>query len=188
MKKSKSSKSAELDSKMALGQTHEPSSSKIHLRGVHGRISLREMKKAARLKASWLGPAKSLAVQHQIGQIGSAGTIRREKSSSIGSASKGGSITTPRVELWRWGDWWVSIINSISRGYHGYKDSWVFEVLINCLSLNIKGVGGVFKIRVLRELLAKQSMDFLALQETLISGDAYRIVNAVWSQGEFAFF
>lgn len=99
MKKSKSSKSAELDSKMALGQTHEPSSSKIHLRGVHGRISLREMKKAARLKASWLGPAKSLAVQHQIGQIGSAGTIRREKSSSIGSASKGGSITTPRVEL-----------------------------------------------------------------------------------------
>lgn len=58
---------------------------------------------------------------------------------------------------------------------------------MNCLSLNIRGDGGVSKIRIPRELVIKESMEFVTLQETLISGDTSLIVNTIWSQGEFAF-
>lgn len=58
---------------------------------------------------------------------------------------------------------------------------------MNCLSLNIRGIGGVSKVRLLKELLIKESVEFLALQETLISGDAARFVNIIWSQGEYGF-
>lgn len=58
---------------------------------------------------------------------------------------------------------------------------------MNCLSLNIRGIAGVSKIRLLRELIRKESVDFVALQETLISGEASGIVKAFWVQGEFGF-
>lgn len=44
------------------------------------------------------------------------------------------------------------------------------------LSINIRGLRGVLKIRQLREILHKEFVDFLALQETILAGDAERIV------------
>lgn len=35
--------------------------------------------------------------------------------------------------------------------------------------------------------MTKHSVDFLSLQETLISGDASRVANAIWSQQDFVF-
>lgn len=58
---------------------------------------------------------------------------------------------------------------------------------MNCLSLNIKGVGGVSKIRQLRELVRKESIDFVALQETLISRDSSGIVKTICNQGDYGF-
>lgn len=75
-KKSKSTKSGGYKLKMATGSTHEPSSSKNRLGAVHDQISLCEMKKAARLKASKIGSAKSSAGQSLVRLSGIAGTSR----------------------------------------------------------------------------------------------------------------
>lgn len=58
---------------------------------------------------------------------------------------------------------------------------------MNCVSLNIRGVGGVSKVRQLRDLIRVHSVEFVALQETLISGDAYTFVRTLWGQGDFGF-
>lgn len=43
------------------------------------------------------------------------------------------------------------------------------------------------KLRLLRDLVRKESVKFLALQETLISGDAISIFKAIWNQGKYEF-
>lgn len=55
------------------------------------------------------------------------------------------------------------------------------------LSINIRGFGGVSKIRMLRELLCKESLDFLSVQETRLSDGVERIVNSIWTHDDYAF-
>lgn len=43
---------------------------------------------------------------------------------------------------------------------------------MKCLSLNIRGFGGDAKVKKLKELLMKEEVGFLAVQETLLQGDA----------------
>lgn len=58
---------------------------------------------------------------------------------------------------------------------------------MNCLSFNIRGVGGVSKLRLLREMIKNEAVEFVALQETLITGDASTFANIMWSQGDYGF-
>lgn len=59
---------------------------------------------------------------------------------------------------------------------------------INELSLfKHKGSGRVSKIRQLRGMIAKELMEFLALQETMILGDALGVINAIGNQGQYGF-
>lgn len=58
---------------------------------------------------------------------------------------------------------------------------------MNFLSFNIRGVRGVFKVRLLRDLIKKEAIEFVALQETLIAGDVSTIVNAFWNNGDYGF-
>lgn len=51
---------------------------------------------------------------------------------------------------------------------------------MKCLSLNIRGFGGYTKVNNLRDLLRKENVEFLAIQESLISGDAGFIINLFW--------
>lgn len=44
--------------------------------------------------------------------------------------------------------------------------------LMNCPALNTRGFEGVLKIRRLREMIWRELVDFVAVQETLISRDA----------------
>lgn len=56
-----------------------------------------------------------------------------------------------------------------------------------CLSLNIRGFGGEIKVRNLRDLLRNEQVDFLVIQESLITGDAQFIVNLIWKHSSFTF-
>lgn len=55
------------------------------------------------------------------------------------------------------------------------------------LSINIRGFGGPSKVRLLRDLLRKESVDFISLQETSLSDNAEGVVRLVWTHDEFAF-
>lgn len=54
-------------------------------------------------------------------------------------------------------------------------------------NLNIRGLGEVSKIRKLRDLLWKESVDFLTLQETILGGNADSVVKQFWTHGEYGF-
>lgn len=45
----------------------------------------------------------------------------------------------------------------------------------------------MLKICLLKDLIKKEAVDFVALQETFIVGDASTIVNAFWTRGDFGF-
>lgn len=53
------------------------------------------------------------------------------------------------------------------------------------LSINIRGLGGFLKVRKLRELLQKEAVDFLALQETILVDDAESIARLFLTRSEF---
>lgn len=55
------------------------------------------------------------------------------------------------------------------------------------LSINIRGFGGVSKIRLLRDLLRKESVDFLSVQKTGLNVTAERIIRLFWTHDEFGF-
>lgn len=55
------------------------------------------------------------------------------------------------------------------------------------ISINIRGFGGATKIRLLRDLLSKESVDFLFVQETRLSEDVEGIVRLIWTHDEFGF-
>lgn len=42
-------------------------------------------------------------------------------------------------------------------------------------------------MHLLRELLSKESIDFLAIQESIIAGDTSNIINMVWKHSEFGY-
>lgn len=55
------------------------------------------------------------------------------------------------------------------------------------LSLNIRGFGGDSKLRLLHELLLKENIDFISLQETLMPGDVSGIVKCLCTLRDFSF-
>ncbi|GLT48341.1 hypothetical protein SLA2020_219730 [Shorea laevis] len=55
---------------------------------------------------------------------------------------------------------------------------------MNALSYNIRGLGGVGKKRHLRELVMKEKVDFLAIQETKLGGIDKKISRTVWGSDE----
>lgn len=55
------------------------------------------------------------------------------------------------------------------------------------LSLNIRGFGGDSKVRLLRELIQKEEIDFLAIQESLVTGDASGLVKLLWNHPDYCF-
>lgn len=55
------------------------------------------------------------------------------------------------------------------------------------LSINIRGFGGASKVRLLRDLLRKESVDFISVQETGLSDNVEEIVRLVWTHDEFGF-
>lgn len=56
---------------------------------------------------------------------------------------------------------------------------------MKCLSLNIRGFGGDVKVKNLRELLRNEEVQFLTVQETLISRDAGFISNPIWKHSSW---
>lgn len=58
---------------------------------------------------------------------------------------------------------------------------------MNLLSLNIRGFGGDSKIRFLREVIQKEEIGFVSIQESLITGDATAIVRMLWTHCDFGF-
>lgn len=58
---------------------------------------------------------------------------------------------------------------------------------MNCLSLNIRGFGGDVKVKKLRELLRKEDIGFLTVQETSLTGDAAFISNLIWKHSYWNF-
>lgn len=55
------------------------------------------------------------------------------------------------------------------------------------ISLNIRGFEGDLKIRLLRELIQKENIDFVSLQETVLPDDVSGIVKCLCSLREFSF-
>lgn len=55
------------------------------------------------------------------------------------------------------------------------------------LSINIKGLGGATKVRMLRNLLRQEDIDFIALQETGLSDGVENIVRSIWTQDDYEF-
>lgn len=55
------------------------------------------------------------------------------------------------------------------------------------LSLNIRGFGGVLKVNELKNLLRRESVDFLSLQETVLVDNAESIVRLIWTHDEYGF-
>lgn len=58
---------------------------------------------------------------------------------------------------------------------------------MKCLTLNIRGFGGDSKVKNLRELLHKEEVQFLSVQETLISDDAAFVSNLIWKHSNWSF-
>lgn len=58
---------------------------------------------------------------------------------------------------------------------------------MKCLSLNIRGFGGPTKVKKLRDLLSKEAIEFLAIQETLIKGDASFVISLFWKHSQWSF-
>lgn len=56
------------------------------------------------------------------------------------------------------------------------------------LSLNIRGFGGDTKIRSLRALLGRESVDFIAIRESSLVDNADSIVRSFWTHDEFGFY
>lgn len=50
---------------------------------------------------------------------------------------------------------------------------------MKCMSMNIRGFAGDAKVKKLRELLSKEEVEFLAIQETLILHDATFVTSLI---------
>lgn len=55
------------------------------------------------------------------------------------------------------------------------------------LSLNIRGFDGGVKVRNLRYLLRKESIDLCGIQESLASGDSSQLLNFIWVYSNYGF-
>lgn len=111
MKKSNSSKSSGTVSKMTKKPILETSSSQLRFGGIHGRISLREMKKAARLNALRLVSAKNSSVASQVEQRSYDPNILGQNLSTASSSSIVELTKATRVECRRLDSWLVSSFN-----------------------------------------------------------------------------
>lgn len=62
-----------------------------------------------------------------------------------------------------------------------------FSLPMKVPSLNIRGFGGDVKVRNLRTLLCKESMDFCGIQESLLSADATSVIKMIWKHSDYGF-
>lgn len=52
---------------------------------------------------------------------------------------------------------------------------------------NALGFGRALKIKLLHELIQKEDIDFVSIQETILPGDDSGIVKCLWSHRDFSF-
>lgn len=90
-KKSCSFKSTSSGSLKSTKHTIDVNSAKLRPMLVHGRISLRKMKKAAQMNASKLGTTKNLAASATVGRKSGSNISQRDKSATTVSSSLGRS-------------------------------------------------------------------------------------------------
>nr|KAJ0216306.1 hypothetical protein LSAT_V11C300135590 [Lactuca sativa] len=74
----------------------------------------------------------------------------------------------------------------------GVLDMWMHvdddkQTLMNCLSLNIRGIGEGYKVSWVRRLSMKYRISFLGVQEMQLSDENNIDVAGCWYNGEFGF-